>query len=274
MPTVTDGPVELWFEASGEGPPLVLTGGFGLLEEQFHAVRPHLVDRFRVIDWNYRGSGRSTRDCEIGFDRWVEDLDLVMDAAQVDTNEAILWGTSTGSPIALAYASRHPERVRAIAVHPFVDARGGRRVFEGFRAVGESFGYEALALLTAWIGCSGEAAMETDMLELALFEAAAFERMISLDRLGEILGVLGEVDLGDELAAWTRLEVPTLVLIGETGRMGIETKGTRKATDAFRELVPHAELATVPAGGGTYCMIEQPTATANALTSWINALPV
>lgn len=272
MTVVRDGSTEIWFETAGEGPPLVLSGGFGLLEEQFHAVRPHLVDRFQVIDWNYRGSGRSTRDCEIGFDRWVEDLHLVLDAAEVGDNEAILWGTSTGSPLTLAYAARHPERVRALVVHPFVDGRGGRRVFDGFQAVGENLGYEALALLTAWIGCAGEAAMRPEMLELAQFEAAAFERMISLDRLGEILEILGEVDLGEELAAWASRKVPTLVLIGETGRMGIETRGTRRATDSFCDLVPHSELATIPAGGGTYCMIEQPEACADALTSWVSTL--
>lgn len=29
MPTVTDGSVELWYEIRGQGPAVVLTGGFG-----------------------------------------------------------------------------------------------------------------------------------------------------------------------------------------------------------------------------------------------------
>ncbi len=276
MATVRDDDVELWYDVQGSnGPTLVLTGGFGLLDDQFHRVRPYLTDHFRVIDWHYRGSGNSTRDCAVGFDRWVDDLDLVLTAVGVDEDApAVLWGTSTGSPITLAYAARHPGWVRAVAVHPFLSGAGGRRVMDGFRVVGEAFGYEALALLTAWIGCAGEAAMTPAMLELARFEATAFERKIDLARLGEILDVLIAADVTEAVATLAERELPMLVLIGRSGRMGVDTKGAARAVERFREVAPAADLAVIEAGGGTYCMIEQPEASARVLIDWVATLPV
>jgi pimeloyl-ACP methyl ester carboxylesterase len=273
--TARDGDIELWYEVQGSnGLPLVLTGGFGLLDEQFHAVRPYLLEHFQVIDWHYRGSGNSTRDCSIGFDRWVEDLEVVL--ASIGVGEAspaaLLWGTSTGSPITLAYAARYPERVQGVAVHPFLAGAAGRRVMDGFRAVGEGFGYEALALLTAWIGCAGEVAMEPGMLELARFEAAVFRRKIDLSRLGEILDELVAVDVTDAVSTLADREMPMLVLIGQSGRMGIDTKGAARAVEQFQALVPAAELSVIPAGGGTYCMIEQPEKSARALIDWVDRL--
>jgi len=61
MPTVSDGSVDLWYEIRGRGPVVVLTGGFGLLHDQFHAVVDALAETHTVVNWHYRGSGRSTR---------------------------------------------------------------------------------------------------------------------------------------------------------------------------------------------------------------------
>jgi hypothetical protein len=46
MATATSGRVELWYDIQGEGEPLVLTGGFGILHEQFHLVTPILAKHF------------------------------------------------------------------------------------------------------------------------------------------------------------------------------------------------------------------------------------
>lgn len=109
---------------------------------------------------------------------------------------------------------------------------------DGFRVVGESFGYEALALLIAWIGCAGEAAMTPAMLELARFEAIAFERRIDLVRLGEILDELITADVTEAVATLDERELPMLVLIGRSGRMGVDTKGAARAVESPRTCSP------------------------------------
>lgn len=60
-------------------------------------------------------------------------------------------------------------------------------------------------------------------------------------------------------------------LLGATGR-GAERSGTARALEELRSLVPRAEVAIVPAGGGTYCMIEQPDATLDALLPFLARL--
>jgi len=270
MPTVSDGSVELWYEirGGGPGPAVVLTGGFGLLHDQFHAVVDRLAESRTVVNWNYRGSGRSTRtgpDGSWGLDRWADDLELVLVGAGID--EVVLWGTSTGSPISARYAGRHPGRVRGLVIHPFIRSDGGgSRVFEGFASVARSFGYDALALCSAWIGCAAENDLAPAMLELARFEAESFRRNFAIDELGAILGALDGIDVSDDLR---RIEVPVLALLGATGRMGAERSGTARALDELRSLVPRAEVAIVPGGGGTYCMLEQPDATLDALLEFM-----
>ena len=271
MATVSDGPVELWYEVRGRGPAVVLTGGFGLLHDQFHAVVDRLTEAHTVVNWHYRGSGRSTRtgpDGSWGLDRWADDLELVLEAGGID--DAVLWGTSTGSPISARYAARHPARVRALVMHPFIRSDGGgSRVFEGFASVARSFGYDALALCSAWIGCAAENDLAPAMLELARFEAESFRRNFAIDELGAILGALDGIDVSDDLQ---RIEVPVLALLGATGRMGAERSGTARALEELRSLVPRAEVAIVPGGGGTYCMLEQPDATLDALLAFLAGL--
>jgi pimeloyl-ACP methyl ester carboxylesterase len=46
MPTINDNGTEIWYEVSGTGEPLVLTGGFGLLHNQWDFVRDALAEHF------------------------------------------------------------------------------------------------------------------------------------------------------------------------------------------------------------------------------------
>lgn len=78
MSKINDKGTEIWYEVTGSGDPLVLSGGFGLLHNQRDFVRELPAEHFQVIDWNYRGAGRSDRAWPGGrFDQetWVDDLD-------------------------------------------------------------------------------------------------------------------------------------------------------------------------------------------------------
>ena len=61
MAYVEDNGVKLWYEITGKGEPLVLTGGFGCLHNQWDWIMDILNEDFQVINWNYRGSGQSDR---------------------------------------------------------------------------------------------------------------------------------------------------------------------------------------------------------------------
>ena len=105
----------IWYDVQGNGDALILTGGFGLVHDQFERVTPLLVDEHCVLNWNWRAVGRSDRGLGSApsIDAWTQDLEAVLDASNIDT--ATLWGTSTGALVSLHFAARHPERVRIAA---------------------------------------------------------------------------------------------------------------------------------------------------------------
>ena len=271
MPFIEDDGVKLWYEVTGSGQPIVLSGGFGLLHNQFDYVREMLAQEFQVIDWNYRGAGKSDRAWPGGVynqDTWVNDLERVL--AALDVGDAVLWGTSTGSLTTVRYTARFPARVKAMITFPMFKADAGlRRAFDGFAAIGETFGYEALAALTSWIGCSDENLFEPEHGRLARWEAECFRANFSIETLGQTMAIVAANDFTSELA---KIRVPTLLLVGDSGQLGASSPGTRALIEQFMSHVPHATLTTIPQGGGTYCMVERPDETAAAVIDYVKSL--
>lgn len=69
-----------------------------------------LATGFRLIRYDERGCGLSDWDVpEIDFDSFVNDLEVIVDAAGLDRFP--LLGISQGASVSIEYAARHPERV-------------------------------------------------------------------------------------------------------------------------------------------------------------------
>jgi pimeloyl-ACP methyl ester carboxylesterase/DNA-binding CsgD family transcriptional regulator len=69
-----------------------------------------------VVRYDERGCGLSDWDVdEFSVDRWVSDLETVVDAAGIE--RFTLLGISQGAAIAIVYAVRHPERVERIVLY-------------------------------------------------------------------------------------------------------------------------------------------------------------
>jgi pimeloyl-ACP methyl ester carboxylesterase/DNA-binding CsgD family transcriptional regulator len=123
--------VRLAYATHGRGPPLVRAATWltHLQHDWDSPVWRHwlrdLSERHTVIRYDERGCGLSDRDLgELSLDRWVSDLETVVDAAGVE--RFALLGVSGGGPVALAYAVRHPERVSHLVLYGAY-ARGRRR---------------------------------------------------------------------------------------------------------------------------------------------------
>jgi pimeloyl-ACP methyl ester carboxylesterase len=245
----------------------VLTGGFGLLHNQFDKVRPLLTPHFRVIDWNYRGCGQADRAWPGGYtlDTWVDDLATIMDGLKLD--RAALWATSTGSRLAIRFAARFPDRVSRLMVYPtFRMTRSGAGNRDVFADLGETYGYEALGRMFQWLGCGEKNVWSAKGNEIAQYEAACFARNFSIAQMRDVLDIFSHADLSADVA---KLKGPTAILIGASGRLGSEAPNNREAIAAFRRLCPQAEVITVPDAGGTYCMIEEPERTAALAVPWL-----
>jgi pimeloyl-ACP methyl ester carboxylesterase/DNA-binding winged helix-turn-helix (wHTH) protein len=106
----------LAYATIGDGPPLVKAANWlSHLDYEWespvwrHWLR-ELSSRFQLLRYDERGCGLSDWDVDrFAFEDWVEDLETVVDAADLDRFP--LLGISQGGPVAIAYAVRHPERV-------------------------------------------------------------------------------------------------------------------------------------------------------------------
>src|SRR4029077_6942867 len=109
---------EIWYETSGDGMAVILTGGFGLLDQQYAYVTEELSKQFRVVNWNWRGAGKSTRTLTgpYSIDVWTRDLEAVVLAA--DVKDGCLWGTSSGPLVTVHFAANNAERVRGLVLYP------------------------------------------------------------------------------------------------------------------------------------------------------------
>jgi len=106
----------------GHGPPLVRVATWmtHLEHDWASPVWRHwladLGERFTVIRYDDRGSGLSDRSPEtISFEAWLADLDAVVSASGY--GRFVLLGMSQAGAVAVAYAARHPDRVRALVLY-------------------------------------------------------------------------------------------------------------------------------------------------------------
>jgi len=119
--TTSDG-VTLAMRSVGRGP-LIIKAANWLGNLQADAQLPssrHWVDAIspshRLLWYDARGCGLSDREVdEISLDAWVRDLEAVADAS--GEQRFVLLGISQGAAIAIRYAMRHPERVRALVLY-------------------------------------------------------------------------------------------------------------------------------------------------------------
>ena len=110
-----------WAEA-GTGPTLVKAANW-LTHLEYDWDSPvwrhwiqFLSTRFRSIRYDERGCGMTDwRVGDLSFDRWVDDLDAVADAA--NARKFVLLGISQGAATCVAYAVRHPERVSRMVLY-------------------------------------------------------------------------------------------------------------------------------------------------------------
>jgi len=113
--------VSIAYASIGEGPPLVKAANWmNHLELDWKSpVWGHLLTEFsrdqRLIRYDERGTGLSDRKVDdLSLDAFVSDLEAVIEA--VGLERFPLLGISQGGPVAIEYASRHPEKVTHLVI--------------------------------------------------------------------------------------------------------------------------------------------------------------
>jgi len=108
----------LYWEAHGpeDGPPLILSPGLGGSAAYWAPNLDALAADHRVILYDHRGTGRSSR--ELAFNVSVEDMatDLIALMDGIGLADAIMVGHAAGAAIGLALALRAPERLGGLVL--------------------------------------------------------------------------------------------------------------------------------------------------------------
>ena len=102
--------IELFYEETGSGEPLILLHGNGEDHTIFDNVAKHFAKKYRVIAIDTRGHGKSPLGDEpFSLYQFAEDLNEFMNEQKIE--KANILGFSDGGHIALLFASEYPEKV-------------------------------------------------------------------------------------------------------------------------------------------------------------------
>lgn len=107
------------YEESGAGPVAILVAAALADRDGTTRLANHVAQRFTVVNYDRRGRGFSSDTQPYAMEREVEDIDALIDAAG---GSAFLFGSSSGSVLALEAASRLGPKVKKLFMYepPFI----------------------------------------------------------------------------------------------------------------------------------------------------------
>ena len=130
--TVSVNGMEMYYEISGEGDPLIVLHGAYMNIPTMGEIIPMLAKTHQVIAVELQGHGRTTDiDRPITYPNLADDVAAFMDAIGVE--KADIFGYSMGAAAGLQLAIRHPEKVdQLVAASVAYDASGWQPDFTAF----------------------------------------------------------------------------------------------------------------------------------------------
>lgn len=130
--TVTVNGMEMYYEVSGDGDPLIVLHGAYMNIPTMGAIVPKLAETHKVYALEFQGHGRTTDiDRPITYPSLASDVAAFMD--EVGLEKADVFGYSMGAAGGLRLAIDHPEKVdQLVAASVAYDASGWQPAFTAF----------------------------------------------------------------------------------------------------------------------------------------------
>lgn len=265
MAQVEIGPeVSLYVEDFGEGPPVVFVTGVGVTHAFWEQQVGALVDSFRTISYDHRGSGGSSKPPSgYSVEIWAEDLRALIGALELDSPTLV--GHGVGAHVALRYAATDPGTLANLVLV------SGAPWFLGDREQQGGFSEDFWEQLKAsWLRNRPQS--ELDLADAYYFHTDPGEamRMAALQMALtwplpvylELGRTLPAVDHRDALAS---IEVPALVIHGRH-----DEKNRYEGGVYLAEHLPNAELVTLE--DSAHCPnLEEPRRVGEALRAFLGA---
>jgi 3-oxoadipate enol-lactonase len=246
------GEIELSYERSGEGPPLLLIMGMsGTKHHWGERVLEELRRDFDTIAYDHRDAGDSTKTGKpFTIAQLAEDVAGLMEALQVDS--AHVMGISMGGMVAQELVLGQPERVRSLTLGcTYCGGEGSLLTSESVMrrlAEGMFSGDRERAIRTAWeVNVSPSFAADEDV--YARFLQNGLRYGVPVPVIMEQMRAITEHDTSARLAD---VRVPTLVMHGTLDQMLPVENG-----EMIAGLVPDARLEILD-GIGHMFFLEEP----------------
>jgi pimeloyl-ACP methyl ester carboxylesterase len=124
--------MQMYYEVSGAGDPLIVLHGAYMNIPSMGAIIPKLAESHKVYALEFQGHGRTTDiDRPITYPNLADDVAVFMD--KVGLQKADVFGYSMGAAAGLQVAIRHPDKVnKLIAASAAYDAEGWQPEFKAF----------------------------------------------------------------------------------------------------------------------------------------------
>ncbi len=124
--------MEMYYEVSGAGDPLIVLHGAYMNIPSMGAIIPKLAETHKVYAIEFQGHGRTTDiDRPITYPNLADDVAAFMDAVKIEKSD--IFGYSMGAAAGLQLAIRHPGKVNKLAAASVAyDAEGWQPAFKAF----------------------------------------------------------------------------------------------------------------------------------------------
>jgi pimeloyl-ACP methyl ester carboxylesterase len=255
VPFARNGTVKIHWESFGEGPAVLLVAGQGMTVDGWWATIPVLARSLRVIAFDNRGTGRSSRSpWPYSVAQMAHDAVAVLDAA--GEQHAHVYGISLGSLVAQEVALRHPDRVQALVLG--ASSAGG---FAAYKPSPSSFAQTFLVRAgamgpeeAAWAAVPYTYADKTRRCHPERIVADIAHRLSSPPEPLAYLHQAAAVAAHDAYERLNRMAAPTLVVHGEQDVFVPPANAL-----VLAERIPGAQLRLWPDAGHMY-PIDEPRA--------------
>ena len=255
MPEALVNGVQIYYETSGEGLPLILCYGLGGNTTQWSPQVSEFSQRYRLILWDPRGHGRSGSPREqerYGLEISATDLLGLMDHLEI--SRAYVGGLSMGAGISTRFALAHPERVDALLIIDSATALGlptqpeARAMREKTIELALTEGMEAVYryAIEANPNMAGRARQGPEAAK------GIMEMYQALDPTGYAHSIRAILDAESTADRLSQIQVPTLVLAGEEDP-------ALPAARLTHEKISGSKMVVIP-GAGHLSNLDQPDA--------------
>jgi len=269
MPRAKVNGVNLYYEVTGDGFPLVLSHEFAGTYKSWEPQVRFFSRRYQVITYNHRGfppSDVPEQASAYSQDILVEDLYQLL--RYLGINEAYVGGCSMGGNIALNFGIAHPEMTRALILVATGAGTTGRDMFvpklEGMAQQVEKVGWKVLA---------EQYANDPNRIQLKrkdprgwrefADDLAAHSDEGSARLIREV--IIKRPPVSDLEAELKQLKIPTLIMVGDEDEMCIDPALIMK------KHLPGAGLLVLPRSGHAI-NLEEPDIFNRALLDFLTAV--